>query len=287
MQAGDGLDRPAAHPRADWTPPTGALGALVAAAEQRAHASAPSLDTLRARCRDLPAPPPFAAALRRSNLAIIAEIKRASPSKGVIAPALDAVAQAQAYVEGGAAAISVLTEPDRFGGSLDDLAAVCAAIHIPAIRKDFIVQPVQIWEARAHGASAVLLIARGLDPDALPRLYDAALEAGLEALVEVRDHAELARALAIGATVIGVNNRNLETLIIDPATAPHLIRSIPGTVIAVAESGMAVLADAAAAQDAGADSLLIGSAVSAASDPASAVAEFAALPRHERLPQRT
>lgn len=265
-----------------WTPPTGTLGRLVAAAYARAQDSAGALSALRDRAVDLPAPPAFAAALRRDTLSIIAEIKRASPSKGDIAPGLDAVAQAQAYERGGAAAISVLTEPQQFGGSLDDLTAVAGTVRVPVLRKDFIVHAVQIWEARLSGASAVLLIARALSPERLQALYEVTTDAGLEVLIEVRDHEELARALATGARVIGVNNRNLETLVIDPRTAPSLMPLIPPDRIAVAESGMSDLADASAAQLAGADALLIGSAISAATDPAGAVQSFASLARRAR-----
>ena len=245
-------------------------------------AAAPSLATLHARAAGLPPAVPFAPALRKPHLAVIAEIKRASPSKGPIAPSLDAVAQAEAYVRGGASAISVLTEPDRFGGSLDDLGAVAAAVGVPVIRKDFLVHPVQIWEARVAGAAAVLLIARALSPERLASLYAEAGAAGLGVLVEVRDQAELARALALGAPVIGVNNRNLETLVIDPGTAPRLIPHFPASVVAVAESGMANPADAHPSQAAGADALLVGSAISASADPATAVAAFAGLARRPR-----
>jgi indole-3-glycerol phosphate synthase len=267
---------------AEWTPPTGTLGTLVADAWQRAEAVRHCLPALRASAADRPVPPPFRATLRGPTLRVIAEVKRASPSKGAIAPGLDAAAQARAYVAGGAAAISVLTEPTRFGGALEDLGAVAEAVRVPVLRKDFIVAPVQIWEARAHGAAAVLLIARALGPSHLGELHEEALAAGLEVLVEVRDAAEVARALMIGASVIGVNNRNLETLVIDPTTAPALIPAIPPEVVAVAESGMAVVEDAHAAQAAGADALLIGSAISAAADPAQAVAAFARLPRAPR-----
>jgi indole-3-glycerol phosphate synthase len=221
-------------------------------------------------------------ALRGETLAIIAEIKRASPSKGHIAPGLDAREQAQAYARGGAAAISVLTEPDEFGGSLDDLIDVAQHVSLPVLRKDFIVHAVQIWEARAAGAAAVLLIARSLSPSELPALYTEARAAGLDVLVEVRDAHELQRAIDVGARVIGVNNRNLETLIIDPSTAPQLMHLIPSDRIAVAESGMASVHDAGPAQQSGADALLIGSAISAAADPASAVAAFAKLARVAR-----
>jgi indole-3-glycerol phosphate synthase len=221
----------------------------------------------------------FAAALRGPALRVIAEVKRASPSKGAINPGIDAALQAAHYVEGGAAAISVLTEPTRFGGTLDDLAAVAARVTVPIIRKDFLVHPAQLWEARVHGATAVLLIVRALSPLELPMLMDVARECGVATLVEIRDEAELDRALAVGATVIGVNNRNLETLRIDPTTAPTLIPKIPASCVAVAESGMQTPDDVAASARAGADALLVGSAISASADPASAVRALAGIPR--------
>jgi indole-3-glycerol phosphate synthase len=265
-----------------WTPPTGTLGSLTEAAHERAALIAHTLADLRAALRDLPPAKPFAAALRRDCLAVIAEVKRASPSKGAIAPGLDASTQAAAYVAGGAAAISVLTEPTRFGGSLADLQAVSAAVPVPVIRKDFLVHPVQLWEARVSGASAALLIVRSLAPDLLQRLVDTAQDAGLALLVEVRDEAELERALAVGAPVIGVNNRNLETLEIDPTTAPRVIRQMPPQIVAVAESGMRSPADAQPAADAGADALLVGSAISASASPADDVRALASIPRQER-----
>jgi len=282
VQVVPSLDRSSPLPCTAWTPPTGTLGRLTDAAHRRAELVAHTLPAMREQAGARPAPPSFVAALRGSSLAVIAEIKRASPSKGAIALTLDARAQALAYAEGGAAAISVLTEPSEFGGSLEDLAVVADAVSIPVLRKDFIVHPVQIWEARANGAAAVLLIARALAPDELDTLHREAIHAGLDVLVEVRDEAELQRALDIGATVIGVNNRNLETLVIDPTTAPRVIRQIPADRIAIAESGMARVDDALAAQSAGADALLIGSAISAAADPTMAVAAFASLTRQPR-----
>jgi indole-3-glycerol phosphate synthase len=221
----------------------------------------------------------FAAALRGPVIRVIAEVKRASPSKGAINPGIDAAAQAAYYVAGGAAAISVLTEPTRFGGTLDDLSAVASCVTVPAIRKDFLVHPVQLWEARVRGAAAALLIVRALSPAELPLMMDAARECGLATLVEIRDEAELERALAVGATVIGVNNRNLETLLIDPATAPTLIPLIPAHCVAVAESGMQSAHDIAPSALAGADAVLIGSAISASADPALAVRMLAGIPR--------
>jgi indole-3-glycerol phosphate synthase len=262
-----------------WTPPAGALGALVETSRGRAAAVLAEWPALRARAGDQPPPPAFAAALRRSTVAVIAEIKRSSPSKGALAPDLAAGHRARAYEAGGAAALSVLTEPSRFGGSLADLADVAAAVSIPVLRKDFVVHPVQLWEARAHGAAAVLLIARALPPASLAALHAEAAEAGLEVLVEVRDGTELARAIAIGATVIGINNRDLESLVIEPATAPALLPAIPAGCIAVAESGFSQPADAGDAIEAGADALLVGSALSLAADPIATVAAFARLLR--------
>lgn len=272
----------------NWVAPTGPLGELTQASHLRADAIAGQLANLKARAAACAPAVPFAGNLRAGMVRVIAEVKRASPSKGAIALGLDAAAQALRYVEGGAAAISVLTEPSRFGGSLDDLVAVADAVAVPVIRKDFIVAPIQVWEARAAGASAVLLIVRALEPDRLTQLFECAEEAGLGVLVEVRDERELARALALKAPVVGVNNRNLETLVIDPETAPRLIPFIPATVIAVAESGMQRPEDVRAVARAGADAILVGSAISASTDPASAVralSSTARVPRDPGLPQ--
>ena len=225
---------------------------------------------------------PFAAGLRGDSVRLIAEIKRSSPSKGAIALGLNAVDQARLYVAGGAAAISVLTEPEKFGGALSDLDDVSKAVAVPTLRKDFIVHPVQLWEARANGASAALLIVRSLSPAKLTELMDTALECGLETLVEVRDEFELERALNAGARVVGVNNRNLETLEIDVTVAPRIIAHIPARVVAVAESGISTLADLNAPAKAGADAALIGSSISASADPEAAVRALASVTRVER-----
>ncbi len=266
-----------------WTFPSGTLGDLTRASHERAALARPSLPELRAAARDVPSAPAaadvFAAALRGPVIRVIAEVKRASPSKGAINPGIDAADQAAHYVAGGAAAISVLTEPTRFGGSLDDLSAVAARVGVPAIRKDFLVDPVQLWEARARGATAALLIVRALSPAELPLMMDAARECGLATLVEIRDERELERALEVGATVIGVNNRNLETLVIDPSTAPSLIPRIPTHCVAVAESGMQTAEDILASAVAGADAILVGSAISASADPTASVRALTAMPR--------
>lgn len=262
-----------------WTFPLGTLGELTRAAHERAAHLLADLPNLRAAALDTVPPPAFEPRLRGDAIRVIAEVKRASPSKGVINPALNAAAQADFYVAGGAAAISVLTEPSRFGGALSDLAAVASRVDVPTIRKDFLVHPVQLWEARAHGAAAVLLIVRALSPSELPWLMESARECGLATLVEVRDLQELERALAVGASVIGVNNRDLETLVIDPQTAPRIIPAIPATCVAVAESGMLTPDDVAGSARAGADAILVGSAISASRDPVSAVRALAAIPR--------
>lgn len=266
-----------------WTFPTGTLGDLTRASHERARLVLPTLSALQRAVREL-APKPhaaeaFADALRGPAIRVIAEVKRASPSKGAINPGIDAAAQAAHYVAGGAAAISVLTEPTRFGGTLDDLSVVAANVTAPAIRKDFLVHPVQLWEARARGAAAALLIVRALSPSELARLMETARECGLATLVEIRDAWELDRALEVGATVIGVNNRNLETLIIDPTTAPRVIPQIPAHCVAVAESGMQTADDVAPSALAGADAILVGSAISASVDPAAAVRALAGIPR--------
>jgi indole-3-glycerol phosphate synthase len=261
-----------------WTPPDGPLGALTRDAWRRAEAVAPLARELAARVADLPPVRSLHDALWAPTVAVIAEVKRASPSKGPLAPALEAAPQARRYAAGGAAAISVLTEPTRFGGALDDLREVAQAVALPVIRKDFLVDPVQLWEARAHGADAALLIVRALAPDQLPRLLDAGARCGLELLVEVRTPHELERALAAGARIIGVNNRDLETLIIDPARAHTLIPAIPPHCVRVAESGMQAADDVRRAAVAGADAVLVGSAVSVAADPEAAVRGLTGVP---------
>jgi indole-3-glycerol phosphate synthase len=216
----------------------------------------------------------FTAALATPGLQVIAEIKRRSPSAGAIAPGLDPVAQARAYREGGAAAISVLTEPDFFGGSLDDLRAVRAAVPVPVLRKDFIVDPLQVAEAAAAGADAVLLIVAALDPDRLAGLLAACEAAGVEALVEVHDAAELAVANRAGAPLIGVNNRDLRTFVTDLATAEGLAADLRPGAVAVAESGVVSPAGAARMAAAGYDAVLVGEAAVRSGDPAGFVASL-------------
>lgn len=252
--------------------------------EARARAEALRLRSaeLEARARDVPRAPAFGAALRRYDVAVIAEVKRRSPSKGWINPGLSAAEQARAYARGGASAISVLTEPEHFAGSTDDLLAVRDAVSLPVLKKDFHVDPVQLTEAKAIGASAALLIVRALAPDQLVRMAEAAARLELECLVEVRDAEELERALAVAAPVIGVNSRNLETLAVDPAGAERLLRQVPSWVIAVAESGVSGRADVERVAAAGGDAVLVGSALSASSDTSRAVRELTEVARSGR-----
>ncbi len=213
---------------------------------------------------------------------MIAEVKRRSPSKGVINATIDAAAQATAYARGGAAALSILTEPSEFGGSIQDLTDARTATSLPTLKKDFHVHPIQVLEARAASASALLLIARALSPDTLRAMADTASDLGIEVLVEVRSEWELEHALAIEDAVIGVNSRDLETLVIDPAVTSRLIPLLPANRLAIAESGVSTRADVERAAGAGADAVLVGSAVSAASDPAAAVAALTGVARKRR-----
>ena len=209
----------------------------------------------------------FEQALRGPALSVIAEIKRRSPSKGPLATGLDAGLTALAYRDGGAAAISCLTDRTFFGARLDDLKDARHA-GLPVLRKDFLIDRVQIDESRAMGADAVLLIVRILGPAELKQLLDHARSRGLDALVEVHDEAEVDRALAAGASLIGVNNRDLETLVVDPKRALHLRPRIPKGVLSVAESGVSTRDDVRRIADAGFDAVLIGEALAASAVPA-------------------
>jgi indole-3-glycerol phosphate synthase len=202
---------------------------------------------------------------------VIAEVKRSSPSKGDINPGLDLARQVKAYEAGGAAAISVLTEPTRFRGSTDDLVLARKSVALPLLKKDFHVDIAQILEARSLGASAALVIVRAVPPARLKDLMTAAADVALEILVEVRDERELDLALSLGADLIGVNNRNLETLEIDTATSLRILPLVPRGVIAIAESGFKSAADLERVAGAGADAVLVGSEVSRAGDPEAAV----------------
>ncbi len=212
----------------------------------------------------------------RGGLHVIAEVKRSSPSKGALADIADPASLAVHYADGGASVISVLTEQRRFGGSLADLAAVRRAVTVPVLRKDFIVEEYQIWEARAWGADLVLLIVAALDDVDLRSLLAVTQAAGMQALVEAHDEAEVVRAVACGAQIIGVNARNLKTLQVDRSTFARLAPGIPDGVFLVAESGVRGPADAAEYVTHGANAVLVGEALVIGQDPSQAVADLIA-----------
>jgi len=217
----------------------------------------------------------FTEALARPGLSVIAEVKRRSPSRGVLAAGLDAVAQARIYEDAGATAISVLTEPLHFDGSLDDLVEVGDAVAVPVLRKDFVLDPAQVFEARAAGADAVLLIVAALGADMLRRMIAAAAEAGIDALVEVHDREEAATARATGATLIGVNNRDLETFVTDLGVAEALAPTVQAEgIVTVAESGIHTADDAGRMRSAGYDAILVGEALVVSDDPAASLARL-------------
>jgi indole-3-glycerol phosphate synthase len=209
----------------------------------------------------------FADALREPGLAVIAEIKRRSPSKGSLAEGVDAPALARSYARGGAAAISCLTERTFFGAQGSDLKDACGA-GLPVLRKDFIIDEVQVDESAALGASAVLLIVRILDPLKLRALLRHAESLGLEALVEVHDGAEIAQAIGAGASIVGINNRDLGTLEVDPLRAHRLRSLIPRGILSVAESGVKSREDVQSIEEAGFDAVLIGETLVKSADPA-------------------
>lgn len=228
-----------------------------------------------------PRPPSFAAALRRADgrLAVISEIKRRSPSAGDIKAGASALEQARLYQNAGADALSVLTDAKYFGGSLDDLRGVTAHFRaappaLPCLRKDFMVHPLQVHEARDAGASAILIIVRAVTDEEIKVLHGAARAAGLDALFEIHSEAELERAVAQGAAIIGVNNRDLAIFKTDLGLSERLIPRFPRGIVAVSESGIARAADAARARTCGAHAVLVGEALMRAPDPATLMAEF-------------
>ena len=235
-----------------------------------------SLDELAAVVATMAAPRDPMPAFRAEPLAVIAEVKRSSPSKGALADIPDPAALAAEYAAGGASAISVLTERRRFGGTLADLEAVRAAVDTPLLRKDFMVTDYQLWEARAAGADLALLIVAALTDDELSALMATTRTLGLTALVEVHTPDETRRAVAAGAALIGVNNRNLQTLDVDLAQFERLVGLIPDDVVKVAESGILSLDDVRQVARAGADVILVGEALVKHGDPRRAVADFIA-----------
>ncbi len=236
-------------------------------------------DLLRQHALDAGPTRDFAAALRRTDghVAVIGEIKRRSPSKGDLAPDLDPAAAAKAYEAGGAGALSVLTDAPYFGGRVDDLAAARDATALPVLRKDFTIDEIQVYESRAIGADAILLIAAAVTDDALlADLHSLARELGLSVLVEAHDASEIDRALAAGAEVVGVNNRDLGTFAEDLAVGEALGARIPASVVAVAESAVRTPGDAARLGAVGFDAVLVGEALVRADDPTRLVRDLGA-----------
>ncbi|MEO8293871.1 MAG: indole-3-glycerol phosphate synthase TrpC [Gemmatimonadota bacterium] len=228
-----------------------------------------------------PSPSSFRRALLGPTLGLIAEIKRRSPSAGRIAD-LDPVTHARAYADGGASAISVLTNEPFFGGSLADLTQVSRAVPTPLLRKDFILDEIQILEARSAGAAAVLLIVRALSGGLLARLIEKTREIGLEPLVEVHTETEITMALEAGADILGVNSRDLHTFTIDTPRAWSLFPLIPAHCVAIAESGMSTVGDVTVAAVAGADAVLVGTALSRLADPGALVRQIRQVVRRGR-----
>jgi len=212
--------------------------------------------------------------LSHSEMNVIAEVKRSSPSKGALAPITDPAALAEQYQEAGAAAVSVLTERRRFAGSLEDLDAVRARVTIPVLRKDFMVDEYQFLEARAHAADIVLLIVAALSRSQLKDFYDLSCELGMASLIEVHTAQELESAMEISPRMIGINSRNLKTLDVDTRAFTDLIPQIPVEIIRVAESGISTRSDVQAAQSAGASVILVGEALVKSGDPISAMQEL-------------
>lgn len=257
--------------------------------DQIVAATRATLPALKARGAELerlaaaaPKVPGFAASLRGEKVALIAEVKRRSPSAGSINAALDPAAHAERYARAGAGAISVLTDGPHFGGSIDDLIAVRSRVSVPVLRKDFIIDELQLVEARAVGASAALLIVRILSPERLADLIRFAKDLGLDTLVETHTAAEIDVALTAGAEVVGVNSRDLDSFALDPDRAWELLAALPPSRLAVAESAMHTLADVEKAAAAGADAVLIGTALSSSPDPDPLVRAFSSVTRRVR-----
>ena len=240
---------------------------------QREMAAVP-LAAVKQAAREAAPPKDFADALKKNGLSVIAEVKKASPSKGLICPDFHPAEIAKRYQAAGADAVSVLTEEAYFQGSSKILKQVRAAVSLPILRKDFILHPYQIYEARALGADAVLLIAALLDDSALAELKNLADSLGLASLMETHNEKELDRVLRAGASLIGINNRDLKTFCIDPDTTARLAKRVPAGCTLVSESGIASRADMETAERSGADAVLIGETLMRSDDPAATLREL-------------
>lgn len=244
------------------------------------------LSELRRRAREASEPRSFREALSGAEaVSLIAEVKRRSPGAGSIRPDLEPVALASGYAAAGASAISVLTDREFFEGSLEDLSAVREAVSVPVLRKDFLLSEAQIWEARAAGADAILLIVAILDPDLLRTLRVLAEDLGMTALVEVHDGRELERAIDAGASVIGINNRDLRDFTTRLDTTLGLLKRVPADAVLVSESGIRSRDDVRRLGDAGVDAILVGEALLRAEDPSEKAAELSGVDRSRREPR--
>lgn len=262
---------------------TSILDRIVAVKRREVELLAGQRVALQSRAASAPPARGFAAALRRpSEVRLLAEVKRRSPSAGDIRPGADPVEVARAYQSGGAAALSVLTDREFFGGDLDALVRVRSAVVLPVIRKDFVVDPLQLWEARAAGADAVLLIARILTPAELREYLGMVAELGMDALVEVHTAEEMEDAVAAGATLVGVNNRDLSTFVTDLELSIRLAAGVPSSVTLVAESGIRTAADVDRLGAAGFDAILVGESLMRQEDLASAAAALVGRPKSPR-----
>jgi indole-3-glycerol phosphate synthase len=243
------------------------------------------LDDVKALVAAAPSAKDAFAALKLPGVGVIAEVKRRSPSKGALASIIDPAALAVEYQAGGARMISVLTEGRSFGGSLDDLDAVRAAVDIPVLRKDFVIGSYQVHEARAHGADVVLLIVAALDQNTLVGLRERIESLGMMALVEVHTEDEASRAVDAGARVIGVNARNLQTLEVDRSAFERIAPGLPSEIVKIAESGVRGPRDLIEYAAAGADAVLVGEGLVTKGDPRQAVAELVTAGSHPATPR--
>jgi len=254
------------------------LDSILEAHRAAALADERDTSTLIAEAQSMNEPRGFSAAIEKTEgLAVISEIKRRSPSKGDLNIGLDPAEWARAYESGGASCLSVLTDVDHFGGSLDDLVTARGAVGLPVIRKDFTVSANDVVDTRLMGADCVLLIVAALTDDELGDFFDLSVALGLDALVETHDEREVSRALSVGATLIGVNQRDLVTFQVDTDRAVRVGSALPDNVVRVAESGVDGAPDAAILRSAGYDAVLVGEALVRSGDPSAAVAALRAV----------
>ncbi|MEX0856484.1 MAG: indole-3-glycerol phosphate synthase TrpC [Gemmatimonadota bacterium] len=259
------------------------LSRIVATKRVEIARLAPRRVALRASAESAPPPRDFRGALSRpGSVSLIAEVKRRSPGAGEIRPTLDPVGLAESYAHAGASAISVLTDGDYFGGALEDLETVRSAVTIPVLRKDFVLDPLQLWEARSAGADAVLLIVRILEDSALRDLRLLAEDLGMTALVEVHDAEELDRALRAGGEVLGINNRDLRSFETRLETTLELLPLVPDSAVLVSESGVRTVSDVERLGGAGVDAVLVGEALLRAEVPGDLAADLSRIPAVDR-----